>query len=103
MTTPAERFDVRRVRAAEGTLREFNDAGVLEAADVHVARRLADLAEERDPEVALALSLAVRGLRLGHVFIDLASIRETVGVEADQEADQDEVDQPVAARSGRRR
>ena len=33
-------------RGASGLLLEFNDAGVLAAADVHVARRLAELVGE---------------------------------------------------------
>src|SRR5437016_6163869 len=37
-------FDVRRARRLDGVLREFNDAGVLTAADVHVARRLGEFA-----------------------------------------------------------
>ena len=52
---------------APALLRAFNDAGVLSAADVHVAQRLARLAGEEDPEVALAAALAVRGPRMGHV------------------------------------
>ena len=47
--------------ARPGCCGEFNDAGVLAAADVHVARRLAALAGETDPSVALAVALAVRG------------------------------------------
>ena len=44
-------------------LREFNEAGVLAAADVHVARRLAELAGEQDERVLLAVALAVRAPR----------------------------------------
>ena len=63
-------------------LAAFNDAGVLAAADVHVARRLAALfAEPADGPVALAVALAVRAPRLGHVFVDLATIRDTATVE----------------------
>ena len=40
MTDVVERFDARLARGASGLLLEFNDAGVLAAADVHVARRL---------------------------------------------------------------
>ena len=53
-------FDVRRARLAPGLLRDFNDAGVLTAADVHVAMRLAALAETDDQWVTLAGALAVR-------------------------------------------
>ncbi len=39
---------------APAALRPFNEAGVLAAADVHVAVRLAALAGEDDPLVALS-------------------------------------------------
>lgn len=73
--------DWRRVRCAAGLLRVFNDAGVLEAADVHVATRLAELAKDTDETVALAVALAVRGLRSGSVCVDL----RTVATEIDPE------------------
>ena len=65
-------LDVRRARTAPGLLRAFNDIGVLAAADVHVAVRLAALAGETDESIALAAALAVRAPRLGHVYVDLA-------------------------------
>ena len=55
-------FDVGRASNATGLLREFNAAGVLDAADVHVALRLADLAGEDDEQVALAAALTWRPL-----------------------------------------
>ena len=70
-----------RVGAQTGLLREFNEAGVLSAADVHVARGSRELAGEDDEPVALAVALAVRAPRLGHVFVDLATIRDTATVE----------------------
>ncbi|MDX6706127.1 MAG: exodeoxyribonuclease alpha subunit [Solirubrobacteraceae bacterium] len=91
MTTALEAgrdpFDVRRARRAPGLLREFNDAGVLAAADVHVALRLADLGDENDESVLLAAALAVRAPRIGHVYVDLATIRDTAAVETDEPAD----------------
>ena len=63
--TELDPFDVRRVRGAAGLLGEFNAAGVLTAADVHVASRLAAIAGEYDESVMLALALAVRAPRLG--------------------------------------
>jgi hypothetical protein len=45
----------------------FNRAGVLAAADVHVARVLARLGGEQDASVVLAAALAVRAPRAGHV------------------------------------
>ena len=53
-------FDARRVRSVDGLVREFNDAGVLASADVHVAARLAAIARERHDSVVLAAALAVR-------------------------------------------
>jgi exodeoxyribonuclease V alpha subunit len=80
-------FDVRRVRGAAGLLREFNEAGVLSAADVHVATRLAMLGGEDDESVKLAIALAVRAPRLAHVQVDLATIRDTAAVDTDDPAD----------------
>src|SRR5215217_2543688 len=80
-------FDVRRARAAPGILRTFNDAGVLSAADVHVALRLAEIGGENDPGVALAAAFAVRGPRLGHVFVDLETIATTATVDAEDPVD----------------
>jgi exodeoxyribonuclease V alpha subunit len=85
--TAIDRFDPRRALRAPGALRAFNEAGVLAPADVHVARRLAELAGEDDEWVKLAAALAVRGPRLGHVYVDLATIRETATVDADEPVD----------------
>jgi exodeoxyribonuclease V alpha subunit len=79
--------DVRRARNAPGLLRAFNDVGVLAAADVHVAVRVAALAGEADESIALAAALAVRAPRLGHVYVDLATIRDTAAVESDEPVD----------------
>jgi hypothetical protein len=56
----ADPFDGRRAVVGSGLLRAFNDAGVLAAADVHVALRLAALSGDADEHVALAAALAVR-------------------------------------------
>jgi exodeoxyribonuclease V alpha subunit len=77
----------RRARQAPGLLRTFNDIGVLSAADVHVAVRLTSLAGEPDDLVALATAFAVRGPRLGHVLVDLATIRSTAAVDSDEPVD----------------
>jgi exodeoxyribonuclease V alpha subunit len=79
--------DPRLVLSAGGVLGEFNEAGVLAAADLHVARRLAELAGEQDEAVMLAAALAVRGPRLGHVYVDLATIRSTASVDSDEPVD----------------
>jgi exodeoxyribonuclease V alpha subunit len=80
-------YDVRRAREAPGALRAFNDIGLLSPADVHVARRLARVAGEHDDAVTVAAALAVRGPRLGHVFVDLSTIRATAAVDADEPVD----------------
>ncbi|MEA2156782.1 MAG: exodeoxyribonuclease alpha subunit [Solirubrobacteraceae bacterium] len=80
-------FDVGRARRASGLLREFNEVGVLTAADVHVALRLAGLRPKADAQVLLAAALAVRAPRLGHVYVDLATIRDTAAVETDEPVD----------------
>ncbi|HEV6953537.1 MAG TPA: exodeoxyribonuclease V subunit alpha [Promicromonospora sp.] len=66
--------DARRALGATGLLRTFNDAGVLTAADVHVARRTADVAGEDDESVRLAVALAVRAVRQGSVCVDLTAL-----------------------------
>ena len=66
--------DRRLVRDATGLLGVFNAAGLLEAADVHVARRLCALVGESDEAVALAAGVAVRAVRHGSVCVDLEAL-----------------------------
>ena len=80
-------FEARIAAGASGLLRAFNRAGVLSAADVHVARRLGRLGSEHDEGVLLAVALAVRAPRLGHVHVDLESIRDTAAVESENPVD----------------
>ena len=68
-------------------LRAFNDAGVLAAADVHVARVLGRLGSVDDEAVLLAAAFAVRGPRLGHVCVDLATIAATASSDLDVPVD----------------
>ncbi len=90
MSTPASRPGLhddrdpsspQRVRRATGTLAAFNVAGVLGAADVHVAQRLGRLGGERDEAVLLAAALVVRGLRGGSVCLDVPTAARTTAVE----------------------
>lgn len=67
-------YDVAVALGATGLLREYNLAGVLSAADVHVAARLAELAGEPDEQVRLAVALTVRGIREGSVCVDLTEV-----------------------------
>lgn len=82
----ADAFSSRLALAAGGALGEFNRAGVLAPADVHVARRLTALGGDRNEMVALAVALAVRGPRFGHVYVDLAKVRETASTDLDVDA-----------------
>ncbi len=72
---------VEPVRRATGLLGEFNRAGVLGYADVHVARRLGALAGEASEEVALACALAVRAVRQGSVCLPLATVAGATAVD----------------------
>ena len=96
MSALADPFEARRAMSAEGLLRAFNEPGLLSAADVHVATRLGALAEEEDEAVKLAIALAVRGPRLGHVFVDLATIRDSATVESDEPVDVSALPWPAA-------
>lgn len=64
---------------ADGLLREFAEAGVIETADVQVARRLCELGGEPDERVALAVALVVRALRGGSVCVDLSAVAGQIG------------------------
>nr|WP_053855532.1 exodeoxyribonuclease V subunit alpha [Mycolicibacterium mucogenicum] len=72
-------MDWRQVPAATGLLATFNAAGVLNAADVHVAQRCCALAEETGDVVALAVGMAVRALREGSVCVDLTTVADDIG------------------------
>ncbi|MGI5218179.1 exodeoxyribonuclease V subunit alpha [Nocardia sp. CA-290969] len=75
---------IRVAQRGSGILREFNEAGVLSAADVHVAARLGRLSGETREPVLFAAALAVRAVRSGSVCLDLTRMRE-IGVDADDE------------------
>lgn len=73
----------RQVVGADGLLRTFNEAGVIDAADVHVAQRLSAMSGESDPQVALAVALLVRALRGGSVCVDLRSAEALADIGTD--------------------
>jgi len=87
-------FEARFALQASGLLRQFNEAGVVDSADVHVARELGRLGGESDEAVLLSVALAVRGPRLGHVHVDLARIRDTAAVDAEEPIDLAALDWP---------
>ena len=85
-TLPVSRpdHDPDLARRAEGLLAQFNLAGVLTAADVHVANTLGRLGEETDPAVLLAVALVVRNTRAGSVVLDLAGAQDTTSPDSEE-------------------
>jgi exodeoxyribonuclease V alpha subunit len=79
--------DPRCAHTASGLLAAFNEAGVLDAADVQVAARIGRLGEEPEEQVLLAAALAVRAARLGSVCVELAAVHHTVLGESDEPLD----------------
>jgi exodeoxyribonuclease V alpha subunit len=73
--------DVELAVGASGLLQTFNEAGVLDVADVRVAQRICFLGKETDERVALAVALLVRGLRGGSVCVELVTIASAVGID----------------------
>jgi len=69
---------------ATGLLADLNAAGVLSAADVHVAQRLGALVDETDERVLLAAALTVRSTRAGSVVVDLATVADTAVPDVDE-------------------
>ena len=76
--------DARLAVRSRGLLAQFNAAGMLDAADVHVAARLGRLTRESDERVLLAVALAVRAVRAGSVCVELAEAERngTLGADA---------------------
>ena len=82
---------------APSGLADFNAAGVLNAADVHVAKAVGRIGGEDDALVLLAVALCVRGLRLGHTCIDVRSVADTVTPEEGADVPLDALDWPDPA------
>ena len=87
MIVADETFDAGVARRATGLLRTFNDAGVLSAADVHVAQCLGRLCGEQSEPALLAAAFAARAPRLAHVCTDLETARDRVSVDTDLPVD----------------
>jgi exodeoxyribonuclease V alpha subunit len=64
-----------------GTLAPFVEAGVLDAAAVHVARLIARTVPGVEPEVLLGAALATRAPGFGHVCVVIGSVAGSVVVE----------------------
>jgi exodeoxyribonuclease V alpha subunit len=99
-------FAVELVADAPARLAPFNAAGVLHPADVHTAVALCGATRCEEGDVLLAAALAVRGPRVGHVCVDLATVRDTVA-DVEDDADRlralpwpDDVDAWLAALAG---
>nr|WP_239028959.1 exodeoxyribonuclease V subunit alpha [Pseudonocardia acidicola] len=75
----------------------FNAAGVLTAADVHVATRLGRLGGEPNELPLLAAALVVRGIRHGSVCVDLDAVSHTVLGEGDELLDVSALPWPAPA------
>ncbi len=75
-STEQDRYDRRLALGATGELADLNIAGVVEAADVHVATRLAQLVEEGDDLARVTLALVVRAAREGSTSLDPERARE---------------------------
>ncbi len=88
--------DAQLVQRAKGRLRSFNEAGILAAADVHVALRLGALSGETSEDVLFATALAVRAVRSGSVCLDLERLRD-VTVDEESEVDIDSLPWPELA------
>ena len=82
------------VQAAWGLLAAFNQAGVLNPADVHTAETVCRIGQGVDERVRLALALTVRALRNGSVCIDLRTVRTTAFDEAESAIDISELPWP---------
>ena len=72
---------------ATGLLSAYNRAGILTAADVHVAQRLGRIGGESDDAVLLAAALVVRSTRHGSVVLDLATAPDTTSPDVDEDAE----------------
>jgi len=91
----SDQLDVRYAARADGMLADFNRAGVLSGADVHIANTVGRLGAERDDRVLLAVALAVRAVRLGSVCIDLREARRTAAADTDEPVDVDTLPWPA--------
>lgn len=90
----SDRYDSDLALGVSGLLAEFNRAGLLSTSDVHVALRIGRLGGVEDERVRLAAAFAVRAPRLGHVCVDLATIRSTASTDNDTAVDLDELGWP---------
>ena len=97
MTAPdgvLDAYDASVAFGSTGSLQQFNAAGVLAPSDVHVAHCLSALGGITDERTDLAAAFAARAPRLGHVCVDLRSIRDTASSDTDTEVELDALPWP---------
>ncbi|HWD55741.1 MAG TPA: exodeoxyribonuclease V subunit alpha [Acidimicrobiales bacterium] len=87
-------FDALVARGSVGRLQLFNAAGILTPSDFHVARCLSELGGVSDEAIQLAAAFAARAPRLGHVCVDLRTIRHTASSDTDRDVEVDELPWP---------
>ncbi len=71
---PVDEHDRDLALTAPPALAAFNTAGVITAADVHIASTLCRLGGEHDPDVLLAIALTSRAVRHGSVCLELDQV-----------------------------
>jgi exodeoxyribonuclease V alpha subunit len=76
---PVDEHDRDLALTAPPALARVNAAGVITAADVHVATTLGVLGGERDPDVLLAIALTSRAVRHGSVCLELDRVATQLG------------------------
>jgi len=91
-------YDSSLALRAPGVLRAFNRAGILSTSDVHVALRLAQLSGTGEELAWLGAAFAARAPRLGHVCVDLETIKDTASADTDTPVDLGALPWPVPGR-----
>ena len=71
--------------SARALLDRFRAAGVLRPLDVHLAVALGRIAQARDPLALLGVAAASRVHGAGHICLELASFRDQVRDEAQED------------------
>ncbi|MGI9578662.1 MAG: exodeoxyribonuclease V subunit alpha [Microthrixaceae bacterium] len=77
MSTTSLSATNRAVPEVVGFLSEFVEAGVFNQAEVHLAATIARLAPQTSREVLLAVAVAARGPRMGHICVVLEEVAGT--------------------------
>ncbi len=100
--TPTARFVAESpsrllVYGLTGLLASFNQAGVLNSADVHTALAVCRIGSEPDERVALAVALLVRALRNGSVCVSPLTVHLTVFDDAESAIDTSDLPWPEPA------